>query len=135
MSPPTARHAFATVAIALIFVLICAALGGCADYRFAVNDRVVYNPDPLFTDYQIPDAALERCVAAVIERNKLSSAAAVEELDCRDSDVISLLGLETFVNLRYLNVQGSASLPCASLNDPLLPQRLTIVAPPHCPSG
>ncbi len=36
-------------------IFIALTLGACADYRYTVNEKTVYSPDPLFTDYSIED--------------------------------------------------------------------------------
>ena len=115
-----------------LFVL-AALLSGCADYRFSVNERVVYNPDPLFSDYQIPDPGLRTCVESHIARTKISSAAELKELDCRDSNVVRLQGLQVFVSLAYLNLEGNAALHCQDLLLPGIPRGNGVSAPEHCP--
>ena len=52
------------IAAALTFAAICAA---CANYEFTVNEKVVYPPLPLFSDYALADAALQQCVTQSIE--------------------------------------------------------------------
>ena len=36
--------------------------GACAEYRFTINERVVYPPTPPFAEYTIDDSALNECV-------------------------------------------------------------------------
>jgi hypothetical protein len=119
-------------------IIICTTAGillnACADYSFSVNERIVYNPDPLFTDYQIPDPGLQRCVRRFIEQEKISSVSQVQELDCRDSDIVRLDGLEVFVSLRYLNLEGNGALSCPSPKSPLVQSGVNLVLPQHCPS-
>lgn len=114
----------------LLLVLL---LSGCADYRVTVNERTVYNPDPLFTEYLIPDPGLHACVAATIEQQKISSVSQLLELDCRDRGINRLEGLEAFVSLRYLNLQGNAELHCPESKGPLDRPGLSITLPQHCP--
>ena len=106
---------------------------GCADYRFAVNDRVVYNPDELYSGYQIPDPQLRACVMQHIQAESITSASQLTELDCRDMDILSLQGLTVFDNLRYLNLHGSQNLPCSQLTPWYGSAGLSLTPPRHCP--
>ena len=112
--------------------LLCL-LTACADYRFSVNERVVYNPDPLFRAYEIPDPQLRACVAGYIEREKISSAAELRELECPNAGIVRLQGLQVFVNLGYLDLSGNSELSCDDLKLPGVPVGAGLVVPEHCP--
>lgn len=77
-------------------------LTACGSYDFAVNDRVVYRPGPLFEDYEIPDKALRKCVERAISNNSVSAAAQLSRLDCSNSGVANLAGLSTFTGIQEL---------------------------------
>ena len=55
------------IAISLLFSTLVALLSACADYEFRVNERVVYTPLPLFSDFTVSDAALHNCLVQTIE--------------------------------------------------------------------
>ena len=105
----------------------------CADYRFAVNDRVVYNPDELYSGYQIPDPQLRSCVEHHIKAESITSASQLTELDCRDMNIIGLQGLTVFDNLHYLNLYGSENLPCSELTPWYDSTEVSLTPPGHCP--
>ncbi len=89
-------------AFALVLVL-----GSCADYAFKVNERVVYTPAPLFSDYEIPDEALAECVAQHVADLAATTADAVEALNCSHAGVSNLQGLQVFGKLRQLKLSSN----------------------------
>ncbi len=88
----------------LIFCLLCA----CQQYDVTVNDRVVYNPQPLFTGYAMADSALQRCVSSAIKSNKISSAYELQELFCSDMGITDLTGISVFTGLRQLDLSDNS---------------------------
>ncbi|TGD72079.1 hypothetical protein E4634_15505 [Mangrovimicrobium sediminis] len=93
------------------------ALAACNQYDVRVNDRVVYTPDPLFSDYAASDPALQRCLDKAISREKITSAAQLRALDCRGAGITELTGLQVFTGLRELLLADNA----VSDLSPLLP--------------
>ncbi len=90
-----------------LFPLILCLLGACQQYDVSVNDRVVYTPQPLFTDYAMADPALQDCVTSAIDYHKVSSAHQLQELSCRDMGISTLAGISTFSGLRQLDLSGN----------------------------
>jgi len=92
-------------------VLICLALllamAGCNRYDLKVNERVVYTPRPLFSDYAAPDAALAKCLKKAIDSYKVTSAAQLQELDCHGDGIAELTGLQVFTGLRSLRLSDN----------------------------
>jgi len=84
------------------------ALCACADYQFKVNERVVYEPAPLFSGYDIGDAALRDCVAQHIADARITAAAQLEELNCAHAGIADLTGLEIFTGLERLKLSNNA---------------------------
>lgn len=84
------------------------ALGACQQYDLSVNERVVYSPRPLLTDFRIPDPALRDCVKRAINDNKISSIGQLQELQCSGANVRSLEGLGRFSSLSQLDLAGNA---------------------------
>ena len=65
--------------------MICPLLllfAACGSYDFTVNDRVVYTPDPLFTDFDVPDEALRECIREAINDARATSASELASLSC-----------------------------------------------------
>lgn len=90
--------------ILCLSILLAAA---CGNYDFTVNDRVVYTPDPLFTDFSVPDKALRECLREAINDQKATSASDVSSLSCSDAGIETLAGLSTFTELEHLTLSSN----------------------------
>ena len=82
-------------------------LAACGSYDFTFNDKVIYTPDPLFTDFDVPDKALRECIKEAINDAKASSASEVSSLSCTEAGVESLAGLSTFTELEQLTLSSN----------------------------
>jgi len=82
-------------------------LAACGSYDFTFNDKVIYTPDPLFTDFEVPDKALRECIKEAINDAKASSASEVSSLSCTEAGVESLAGLSTFTELEQLTLSSN----------------------------
>ena len=91
----------------LIICLGCMLLTACSSYDFTINDRVVYTPDPLFTDFDIPDPALRECVREAIEFNKVTVASELSAVECTNAGIDSLAGLATFTEIEQLTLSSN----------------------------
>ena len=87
-----------------LFVLLPTA---CNSYDFTINDRVVYTPDPLFTDFSVPDKALRECLREAINDQKATSASALASLSCSDAGIETLAGLSTFTELEQVTLSSN----------------------------
>ena len=87
--------------------LLTMLLSACNSYDFTVNDRVVFSPKPLFTDYEIADGALSDCVEQAIADAHVTSAAQLAVLNCSHAGVVSLVGLGTFTGLSQLKLSAN----------------------------
>ncbi|MEP5765320.1 MAG: hypothetical protein ABJ308_12040 [Halieaceae bacterium] len=87
--------------------LMVLALAACADYQFKVNDRVVYKPAPMFSDYEIADPALHECVAQHIQDGSISAADQLVFLNCSHAGVSDLSGLESFTAIAQLKLSNN----------------------------
>jgi Leucine-rich repeat (LRR) protein len=101
----------------LIILLTGFLISACADYRYTINDNVVYTPDPLFADYELADAGLERCVQQYIGDNAITAAAQLEELNCSHAGITSLAGLQVFNGLQRLKLSTNTIADVAPLAD------------------
>ena len=113
---PTNR-AIRRTATPLMGVLVTL-LAACADYSFTVNEKLVYTPEPLFRDFEVPDAALARCLRQHITDADVRAAEQLKELNCSHAGVATLQGLEVFahlVRLKLSNNQISDLAPLANM--------------------
>lgn len=92
----------------IVFMASIFLLAGCADYEFTVNEKRVYSPLPLFTDFQVADAALHDCIQQTIVDQKISNAGQLQVLHCSHAGIVSLQGLEVFTQLLSLYVPHNA---------------------------
>ena len=90
-------------ATAIILALLC----GCGNYDFTINNRVVYTPDPLFTDFDIPDPGLRKCVEEAINDNLVTAASELEGISCSQAGISSLAGLSTFTQIEQLTLSSN----------------------------
>jgi len=67
----------------------------------------VYTPEPLFTDFNVPDPALRECIREAINDSKASSANEVSSLSCSGSGIETLAGLSTFTELEQLTLSSN----------------------------
>ena len=83
---------------------------GCSNlkkYDVTFNDRAVYSPQVLFSDYRISDTALSMCIEQAIKDFEVYSASGLEILNCSDAGIRSLLGLSQFKNLKRLKLSDN----------------------------
>lgn len=79
----------------------------CGSYDFTVNNRVVYTPDPLFTDFSVADKALRECLRDAINDQKASNANELSSLSCSQAGIETLAGLSTFTELEQLTLSSN----------------------------
>lgn len=82
-------------------------LAACGSYDFTINNKVVYTPDPLFTDFDVPDKALRDCIKEAINDAKASNASELSSLSCSEAGIESLAGLSTFTELEQLTLSSN----------------------------
>ena len=98
----------------LVLILISA----CESYDFRVNEKLVYSPKPLFSDFVVPDTALAACLEQAIKDGKITSASELALLNCSHAGVNQLTGLEAFTGLSQLKLSANSIAdisPLASL--------------------
>lgn len=86
-------------------IVVC--LSGCTnlkEYEVTFNDRAIYYPQKLFSDYRIDDKALANCIEQAIEDFEVYSADGLEILNCSSAGINSLIGLSQFGNLKRLKL-------------------------------
>ena len=94
----------------LILIGLVTSSSGCSNlkkYDVTFNDRAVYSPQVLFSDYRINDRALSICIEQAIKDFEVYSASGLEILNCSDAGIKSLLGLSQFKNLKRLKLSDN----------------------------
>lgn len=99
MSFPTPRYWLP----GLFLVLLC----GCQNYDFTVNEKVVYSPRPLFSDYEVSDTALGACLEQAIMDGKVTAARELAVLNCAHAGISDLQGLATFTGITHLKLSAN----------------------------
>jgi hypothetical protein len=84
----------------LLIILLSSACG----YSVSVNERVVYTPPSVFTDYKIADQFLARCVAQTLQDESVHYAKDLIRLNCSSAGIKSLAGLDVFSGLQEINL-------------------------------
>ena len=91
-----------------LLCLLALLLGGCGNYDVTVNDRVVYTPEPLFTQFEIADTALRNCIRKAIEDGLVTAAGQLRAIDCAGAGVANLQGLATFTQIERLDLSSNS---------------------------
>ena len=92
-------------------------IAACADYRFTVNDKVLYTPDTLFTGYDIYDKGLAACVKQQVGDKSITSAIQLDELVCSHAGVSNLQGIQIFSGLKRLKLSSNSIVDISPLAD------------------
>lgn len=92
----------------LIFI-ICALIAsilllGCKDFAISVNQKEIYAPPAIFTNYKIADTQLDACIEQTISDARVTSPEQLTQLNCSNAGIKSLAGLDTFYALEELNL-------------------------------
>lgn len=85
-------------------IALAVGLSTCAGYDVSLNDRLIYTPKELFTDFALSDAAMHDCVRQTLEYQKATSAAQLTTLNCSGAGISSLDGLDTFSAITHLKL-------------------------------
>lgn len=80
---------------------------GCKNYSVSVNENVVYTPPAIFKDYALADNLLQNCVEQTIYDLHITSAEDLTRLNCSNSGIKSLAGLDKFFALKELNLASN----------------------------
>lgn len=94
----------------LFFYLLSPALimlAACQGYDFRINDKVVYTPDPLFSDFEAPDPALRACLEQAISDGSITAVQKMSSLNCSHAGIENLEGLGTFEGISALRLSSN----------------------------
>ena len=84
-------------------LLLCA----CHGYDFKVNDKIVYAPNPLFSDFTVSDPGLNNCLKQAINDGDITAPEQLTTLDCSFAGIENLDGLSTFTALTTLRLSAN----------------------------
>jgi len=91
----------------LLSIITMLALLSCERYQVTLNEREIYTPAILFSDFQILDPALRTCVTQAINDQKISKPQGLKLLNCSYAAIIQLDGLERFSKLETVNFSNN----------------------------
>ena len=87
--------------------LLCLLLAACQNYDVTLNDRQVYGPARLFTDFKVADEALQRCIEQRIADENIADPLKLKALNCSNAGIASLNGLGQFAGLTQLKLSDN----------------------------
>jgi len=87
--------------------LLVALVSACQGYDFRVNDRVVYSPDPLFSNFELADPALLACVKQAVIDASVTAPGDLTVLNCSHAGIERLEGLAIFTGLTHLRLSAN----------------------------
>lgn len=91
-------------------------LTACQGYDFKVNDKVVYSPAPLFSDFTVADEALQQCLEQAIIDGSVSAPEQLSTLNCSNAGIESLEGLSRFPGIKALRLSSNNIRNLVELN-------------------
>ncbi len=91
----------------LLSIITILALLSCERYQLTLNEREIYTPAILFSDFQILDPALRTCVTQAISDQKISKPEDLKLLNCSYAAIIQLDGLERFTKIETVNFSNN----------------------------
>lgn len=87
--------------------LLLLLLAACENYDFKVNERVVYSPAPLFSDFDAPDEALRGCLEQAIADAGVRAAGQLSSLNCSHAGIEDLSGMGSFPAVVMLKLSSN----------------------------
>lgn len=133
--------------------LLAALCVACDRYVVTLNDNEIHTPPPAFIGQALADPGLKKCVGKTFTRQGITRPDQLTALDCHDSDIQLLDGMEIFTqltaidlagnqlrslqpllalkHLKRVNLSNNPTLDCAQVRF-LAEQRVMVVHPQHC---
>ena len=90
-----------TIGLTFLFLI------GCERYQVTINERQIYAPEQLFTDYQIPDPGLNSCIKQAILDRSIKRAEGLRSIPCSYAGISNLDGLKRFTGLTTINLANN----------------------------
>jgi len=97
-----------TLSRIIVPLLVLGVAAGCRGYSYTLNQRTVFEPPPLFAGYSIEDRALSDCVQQAIEDGGITRAEELLDLNCSKAGIHALAGIEVFIGLKRVGLDGNA---------------------------
>jgi hypothetical protein len=101
--------------LTLLLAMLAVAVAGCHGYSYTLNEREIFSPPTLFSDYQLADRALQDCVQQAIEDQSITEAGQLKDLNCSKAGISSLAGIGVFSGLVRVGLDGNALASVAPL--------------------
>jgi len=83
-------------------------LAACENYDYTFNERVIYSPRELFSDFEVADEGLERCLTQTISDAGITAVGQLTDLNCSHAGIADLDGLALFTGLVRLSLSSNA---------------------------
>lgn len=90
-----------------VLLVLLVPLSACESYDFKVNDKVVYSPQPLFSDFEVPDEALRGCLEQAIADGGISAGTQLSILNCSHAGIEDLDGIASFPGIVVLSLSSN----------------------------
>ncbi|MCT2531082.1 protein phosphatase 1 regulatory subunit 42 [SAR92 clade bacterium H921] len=88
----------------LLWLITLLTVVSCDRYQVTFNERQIYTPPSLFTNYQIADPNLRNCVAQAISDQRIEHGEDLLQLNCSYAGITNLSGLKRFSKLETINL-------------------------------
>lgn len=88
----------------LLIVAATLLISACSKYQLTLNERVMYSPPTLFTEFSTKDRQLKTCLDQAISDANITAAGDLKQLICTHAGLTSLDGLEIFTGLELLHL-------------------------------
>ena len=85
-------------------------------YEVNLNKHTLYTPPALFSEYNLTDTELTSCVHDTIKEANITTASQLITLQCPNSNITSLHGIEVFEQLRTLGLNKNNIQNISPLN-------------------
>jgi hypothetical protein len=93
------------IARKLGYFLVCSLmLSACGPYQVTLNERQVYSPPKIYSDFSLVDEGLKNCVRQTLLDQKISRPEDLTRLICRHAGIANLEGLSHFFALQELDL-------------------------------
>lgn len=137
----------------LLPAMLAALSVACDRYVVTLNENEIHTPPPAFIAQALPDPGLRKCVEKNFNRQDITRPEQLTALDCHDSNVLSLDGIDVFTRLtavdlsdnhiqdlkplfvlkqlKRANLLHNPKLDCEQVRL-LAEQRVMVVHPQHC---
>lgn len=97
IKPVTLLSIKAAIICSVLLIISCS-------YEVNLNKHTLYTPPVLFSDYNLADTGLKKCIQDTIQEANITNASQLTILQCPSNSITSLHGIEVFKQLRTLGL-------------------------------